>query len=92
MQTTPYVTHVRHIVKNFLIHSKISVGSLCHKFVNIIFLSEVPLYNICLSVVHIQLDEPLWTPRSGPKVVAMDIMGLCVQLDTVIMTSGLSVC
>ncbi len=38
--------------------------------------------------VHIQLNEPLWTLTSGPKVIAMEIMGLCVQLEAILLQSN----
>ena len=37
--------------------------------------------------MEVQLDEPLWVPRVGPQVIAMEIMALCVQLDSVILTN-----
>ena len=37
--------------------------------------------------VEVQLDEPLWVPRVGPQVIAMEILSLCVQLDSVILTN-----
>ena len=37
--------------------------------------------------VEVQLDEPLWVPRVGPQVVAMEIMALCVQLDLIFLTN-----
>lgn len=41
--------------------------------------------------VLVQLDEPLWTPTSGPEAVAMDVMGLCVQLEAVLLQSKVHV-
>jgi len=38
--------------------------------------------------VEVQLDEPLWVPRVGPRDIAMEIMALCVQLDSFILTSA----
>ena len=43
-------------------------------------------------IVEVQLDEPLWVPRVGPRDIAMEIMALCVQLDSFIITSAHSVC
>ena len=43
---------------------------------------------VCMSSVDVQLDEPLWTPKDGPRHTAMDIMGLGVQLDSILVTSG----
>jgi len=39
-------------------------------------------------IVEVQLDEPLWVPRVGPRDIAMEIMALCVQLDSFILTSA----
>ena len=47
------------------------------------------LYNVCTHAlsVEVQLDEPLWVPRAGPQEVAMEIMALCLQLDSLILAS-----
>lgn len=52
-------------------------------------LSSPHLYDPALRV-DIQLDAPLWVPGSGLRQIAADMMGLCVQLDSILMTSGLA--
>lgn len=43
------------------------------------------------SEVFVQLDEPLWVPRPSAKDVAMEIISLCVQLHSIILSSRHSV-
>ena len=41
-----------------------------------------------LHAVVVQLDEPLWVSVYASQEIAAEVMGLCLQLDTLILSSS----